>query len=294
MRVNSVRAPIKVRPDRPPVRMNPMVRKTDGSSEKYADDNGGGVSGSSPSSNNIASSSNMAPTHDEPENIRKPASVIPEKYLKGMPKYRGGGDEEIKTVPFPKFSGDDSGSSLVDNYDHHQQQNHLQHSSRGDQRSSSSSSNQQTQFDDDHVNVNAAFSKASLAKNNGGGNNNLDFGSVFRSKEGGGDEPETEQSSSRTSSSGSTGRHITRTTSGNIEDLEKSGYDKQLVKTLKNLMATTAKRHKLNFEDEEESSKEETKVTRRGKIPEKYLQGSPLEGVMSRGTSTSASEVTDP
>jgi len=37
-----------------------------------------------------------------------------------------------------------------------------------------------------------------------------------------------------------------------LEDLEKSGYDKQLVRTLKNLMATTGKRHKLNFEDEDD------------------------------------------
>lgn len=182
-------------------------------------------------------------------------------------------------MPFPKFSNnqEDNGSSEL--YD--TPQNHLQ---SGGQRSTFSSSSQfQTQFDDDHVNINAAFSKASHAKQNG---KNLDFGSVFRKE--GEDQPEVE--SSRTSSGG----HTTRTTSGNIDDLEKSGYDKQLVKTLKNLMATTGKRHKLNFEDEEESSKEETKVTRRGKIPDKYLQGSPLEKVINRsqgGGSSGVSEV---
>ncbi|KPM03750.1 hypothetical protein QR98_0021840 [Sarcoptes scabiei] len=59
-----------------------------------------------------------------------------------------------------------------------------------------------------------------------------------------------------------------------LEELEKNNYDKQLLKTLKNLMVTGGKRHRLDFEGKED---EIEKVQKKGRIPEKYLKQFPSE-----------------
>ncbi|OTF73538.1 hypothetical protein BLA29_010773, partial [Euroglyphus maynei] len=71
------------------------------------------------------------------------------------------------------------------------------------------------------------------------------------------------------------GHPMTIRTSEGLEQLEKNNYDKQLLKTLKNLMVTGGKRHKLDFEDKEEG--EIHRIQTKGKIPEKYLRQFPSE-----------------
>lgn len=82
-----------------------------------------------------------------------------------------------------------------------------------------------------------------------------------------------EESGSGSKSAGH--RPMTIRTSEGLEQLEKNNYDKQLLKTLKNLMVTGGKRHKLDFEDKEEG--EIHRIQSKGKIPEKYLKQFPSE-----------------
>lgn len=302
-RINSVRAPIKMKAERPN-RLQPQVKyvnKNKEASEKYEES-------SSELDKTFKHREMLQQNQQQQQQLEeeRKKSVIPEKYLKSMPPYKTG--EQIKSVPFPRFTHTNEEPFNSNDLRHNNQ--HGQHNSnyqRDDQQNLNQNQqfsqpynpqhNQNQQFNQHQHNQNQQYNQHqhnqnqqynqrqqqdqqfnhqqnqqfgnhqhnqrdshdqrqnfANAKNNDNENfsNNQqepevkDFKSVFRKEL----QPEKEVKNVEKNPS----RTTTRTTSGNLEELEKSSYDKQLLKTLKNLMANTAKRHRLNFEDKDEDT----------------------------------------
>ncbi|KAI2810820.1 hypothetical protein BLOT_001986 [Blomia tropicalis] len=234
-----------------PTPMNPVIRNK-GRIEKEEID-----SPRPPPSSSSSGGSSRLPTSTGSgyEHIKKPKSVIPEKYLKDLPPYKIN-DEK------PKYH---------------------KHGKDYDQNGNDVDDEREIEGKPLFSKARSTSSKSSLSASK----DEFDFGPVFRKED---KSSKFESENDNDDDDGKiSGVHTTRTTSGNLDDLEKSGYDKQLVKTLKNLMATTGKRHKMAFEeDDEHESKSKGKLsnnkntgiekgsTIRGKIPEKYMKGSSL------------------
>ncbi|KAH9419408.1 hypothetical protein DERP_010620 [Dermatophagoides pteronyssinus] len=223
------------------------------------------------------------------------SKIIPEKYLQNMPPLRNL-DDNINTQSSPPQRTTSSSSSYGSggnggkkytpsssmNYDQQQITRYNNYKNKPTtttmktlKLSSPSSGHHQHQHHQHNI----------RSKLNDDNDNNGKFEPIYRPSSSSSSKPSSSSSYSDSDSSGEESgsgsksaaghRPMTIRTSEGLEQLEKNNYDKQLLKTLKNLMVTGGKRHKLDFEDKEEG--EIHRIQSKGKIPEKYLKQFPSE-----------------